>query len=88
MADTNFQVHFRKSGVTAIWDGSHESILELAEAHGVDIPFSCRCGLDNVCESGLIRGEVSYPSEPLADVEEGNFLPCVAVPESDIEVDA
>lgn len=84
----NYRIHFRRSGVTATWDGTHESILELAEAHGVDIPYSCRCGLDTVCQTPLIKGKIHYPEEPMAEPDEGSFLACVAVPESDLEIDA
>lgn len=82
-----FTVTFRKSNITAAWNGSHGSLLDLAEAHGIDIPFSCRSGIDNVCQTPLLSGTVEHP-EPLASPDDGHCLPCIAIPTSDVVLDA
>lgn len=89
MSETNTypQVTFQKSGQTLAWDGSHDNLLELAEEHGIDIPYSCRCGADHICLTKIISGEVAYDMEPL-DLPPGECLPCVARPAGDVTLDA
>lgn len=82
------KVTFRKSGVIVDWDGAHGSLLELAEAHGVAIPSSCRCGVDSVCQTPLIDGEVSHGDDLFMPPPPGVCLPCVAVPITDVVLDA
>ncbi len=86
MSET-IKVTFSKSNKTVVWDGSHDNLLELAEEHGVDIPYSCRSGLDEVCRSALIEGEVDHP-DAMMPVEDGYCLPCIAVPKSNIILEA
>lgn len=81
------KVTFKRSRLTVDWDGSYANLLELAEAHGVAIPSSCRCGADTVCQTTLLSGEVSYDDSVFPPAE-GTCLPCVAVPVSDVVLDA
>lgn len=73
-------VTFRKSGVTAAWDGAMESLLELAEDAGLNPEFSCRAGICNTCSCTLVEGEVEYIEEPLAPPEPGKVLICCSRP--------
>jgi ferredoxin-NADP reductase len=50
------KVAFAKSGITVDTD-EHLSLLELAEAHGIEIEYSCRSGSCGACEVKC-RGEV------------------------------
>ena len=43
------QVTFARSGVTASWDPACESILDLAERHGLNLAYSCRSGICHTC---------------------------------------
>lgn len=83
----NYRIVFQKSGKEAVWDGSHDSLLELAEELGVDIPYACRSGLDEVCRTVIVEGTVDHPGAALP-VDDGVCLPCIAVPQSDLILEA
>jgi ferredoxin-NADP reductase/MOSC domain-containing protein YiiM len=80
-------VSFARSGITAHWKPSHQSILELAEACDVPVRWACRTGVCHNCESGLVSGAVVYEPEPLEMPAEGNLLVCCSRPVRDIVVD-
>lgn len=80
-------VTFAFSGVTAIWDGQHENLLELAEAHGLTPDFSCRSGICGTCACELMAGDVIYTSEPLDVPEEGMVLICCSRPAGDVSLE-
>jgi ferredoxin len=80
-------VTFVRSGRTLAWDG-RQSILDLAEAAGLDLASSCREGRCGVCEVALRSGTVRYTSPPDHTPEPGHCLPCIARPTSPIELDA
>jgi len=86
-ANTGPLVSFARSGVTAHWNPSRQSILELAEACDVPVRWACRTGVCHNCESGLISGEVVYEPEPLETPANGNLLICCSRPVRDIVVD-
>lgn len=81
------QVSFRKSNVSADWDGSAHSLLELAENAGLEPEFSCRSGLCGSCKCTLVSGEVEYVEEPLIVPEPGNVLICCARPVGAVVLD-
>ncbi len=81
-------VKFARSQKSVTWDGSHESLLELAEANDVVIDFGCRAGNCGTCITALKSGEVTYLNEPGAPPEEGSCLTCISVPKGDVVVDA
>ena len=56
---------FSKAGVTANWNASFESLLDLAEASGLSPDYSCRSGICQTCACPLEGGEVDYVLEPL-----------------------
>ncbi len=65
-------VSFSRSGVTVSWDSRFQSVLELAEACGVTVRWSCRTGVCHTCECPLIGGEIDYGPEPVEPPAEGN----------------
>lgn len=79
-AQQTVPVRFTRSGVTATWDGSHASLLALAEANGVPAQSSCRSGQCGACAVGLTSGAVSYIRECDAQVGAGQVLMCSIVP--------
>ena len=81
------QVTFARSGVTAPWDPSAESLLDLAEAQGLRPDFSCRSGICQSCISKLLDGEVEYFQEPLDVPDPGCVLICSAKPRTDVVID-
>jgi glycine betaine catabolism B len=85
-----FQVEFKKSGKKVQWDAQFESILELAEASGIQIDNDCRQGYCGSCMVKLLAGEVEMGADDAlddSDRKSGMILSCTAVPLSDIVVD-
>jgi len=87
-ANTGPMVTFARSGVAAHWKASaYQSILELAEACGVPVRWSCRTGVCHTCESGLISGSIVYGPDPLEKPADGNVLVCCSRPTRDVVID-
>ena len=87
-ADTGPLVSFARSGIAAHWKASaYQSILELAEACGVPVRWSCRTGVCHSCESGLVSGAIVYGPEPLDKPADGNVLVCCSQPIRDVVID-
>jgi uncharacterized protein len=80
-------IEFRKSGITANWDGASESLLAFAEAQGLSPAFSCRAGICSTCKANLISGEVVYFEDPLDEVETGFALLCCSKPAGALVLD-
>jgi len=87
-APTGQVVTFARSSKNVTWDGSHDSILELAEANGIELDFGCRAGSCGTCITAVKTGEVGYVEEPDAQPESGSCLACIAVPKTDLALDA
>jgi hypothetical protein len=73
-------VTFGRSSRTVDWSSQHGSLLELAEANGIDAPSSCRAGTCGTCAARLLAGTVAYAVEPAADPGPGCALLCIAQP--------
>jgi ferredoxin-NADP reductase/MOSC domain-containing protein YiiM len=80
-------VSFARSGITAAWDPSFASVLELAEACDVPVRWSCRTGVCHTCMTGLIAGSLIYNPEPLESPASGNALVCCSQPNADVTLD-
>jgi uncharacterized protein len=74
------QVEFTRSATTIEWDARRGSLLELAEAEGLNPPFSCRAGSCGTCKTHIAFGAVAYEGEPTADHGTDEALICCAVP--------
>lgn len=88
VAGGKVNVTFEKSGATVAWDPASGTLLECAEAHGIAIDCGCRAGNCGTCAVAINSGEVDYTAEPGAVPEEGTCLACIAVPLSDLNVEA
>ena len=64
----------------ARWTPGSGTLLELAEARGLEPEFSCREGSCGTCRTKLIKGAVTYIKEPTAAIAEGEVLLCCSVP--------
>ncbi|MYM36405.1 2Fe-2S iron-sulfur cluster binding domain-containing protein [Duganella sp. FT94W] len=73
-------VRFVRSGIEATWDGTHASLLDLAEANGIEAPSGCRSGLCGSCTVGLSSGEVEYTRACGVEPEAGQVLLCSTAP--------
>ena len=85
----SFQVNFIKS-VKSLWTAGDATLLELAEANGVEIDYACRSGVCGTCKSKLNKGKVEMNENELSDEDkaDGFIYPCVAHPVSDVEIEA
>lgn len=79
-------VRFTRAGFEQRWSHGEATLLELAEAHGLSPPYSCRSGSCGSCATGLISGRVAYRRPPTATIPEGQALICCAVPAEGTEV--
>lgn len=85
------KIQFQKSGKTLEWDDRFENILDLAEANGIQLENACRVGVCGTCKVKLLSGEVYMETEDGLQDEDRNqnlVLPCVAVPKTDLVIDA
>ena len=73
-------VMFMNSLKEARWTPASGTLLELAEARGLDPEFSCREGTCGTCRTKLLKGTVTYIKEPSASVADDEVLVCCAVP--------
>lgn len=73
-------VRFTASGREARWTPAAGSLLELAEAQGLEPAFSCREGHCGSCRTRLLKGAVAYIKEPAAAVGADQALLCCARP--------
>ncbi|HET6307514.1 MAG TPA: pyridoxamine 5'-phosphate oxidase family protein [Rhodopila sp.] len=74
------EVTFTRAGRTATWTPSSGSLLELAEASGLQPEFSCRNGSCGTCRTRILDGAVAYSNPPTALVGPDEALICCAMP--------
>jgi ferredoxin-NADP reductase/mono/diheme cytochrome c family protein len=83
-------VEFAKSNKrAAIFAG--QSLLEVAEANGIEIPYSCRQGQCGTCVARLLQGEIQMDHEDGLDPAlkaQGYVLTCVARAQGEVRLDA
>ncbi len=77
------KVSFVKPRKDLEWKPENGTLLELAEAHGIDAEFNCCGGTCGTCRTRIVEGTVSYASEPAFHVEDDEALICCAVPAVD-----
>lgn len=87
-AGVHFEVAFRRSGRTLVWDGRDASLLDFAERHGISVDSGCRSGSCGSCETALIEGTVGYAHTPDHPIAAGRCLLCVGTPRSRLVLDA
>ena len=83
-----FEILFAKAGKTVPWDPGAGSLLEFAEANDVVIDSGCRAGNCGTCTTAIRAGEVSYVNDPGAPPDAGSCLTCIAVPKTDLTLEA
>jgi ferredoxin len=67
------------------------TLLQAADAAGIELPSSCRNGTCRTCICKLLDGQVRYriewPGVSADEKAEGWILPCVAEPVGDVTLD-
>ena len=75
-------VSFADSDVEATWSPDKGTLLELAEAAGLNPDFACRSGICGICATRIKCGTVDYLEEPSAPHGDDEVLICSATPRS------
>jgi uncharacterized protein len=73
-------VLFSDSGRRARWTPQAGSLLQLAEANGLNPPSACRSGSCGSCRHRLAQGKVTHPGGAVAPLAANELLLCRAVP--------
>ena len=73
-------VDFARSGKVAVWNPGRGSLLDLAEAEGIDAPYACRAGACGTCMTEIRAGGVRYPRPPAFDPGDTALI-CCSVPD-------
>lgn len=81
-------VGFSRSGKRLRWDPAAESLLAFAEANGIAVDSGCRAGSCGSCQTPVDAGEVVYLQQPDAEIDPGNCLLCIGVPNGDLTLRA
>ncbi len=87
---TESVIEFSQSRIVTT-SNSLTSVLEAAEATGVEIPWECRSGICGQCKVRLLQGSVRMDVEDALNAKEkdsGFILACQAHPKSPLIVDA
>ena len=83
------QVTFLRSGTIVQWpSGESKTLLELAEANGIDLAYGCRYGDCATCQTRLVSGTVQYRHKTKARPDTGTCLPCCCRPTTSVVLDA
>jgi ferredoxin len=69
-----------------------ETVLQAAERAGIRLPSSCRNGTCRTCiclsTSGTVRYKIEWPGLSLDEKRAGYILPCVAIADTDLLIQA
>ena len=76
------EVVFTQSNQTVTWTKEDGTLLEFAEANGINPDFSCRQGVCFTCTCPIQEGEVEYLEEPAGEPDEGQVLICISQPKT------
>ncbi|NEO99962.1 MAG: FHA domain-containing protein [Symploca sp. SIO2E9] len=79
-------VFFAKSGKEVVFN-DEDSILEVAQQQGIDLPCACQMGACGTCKQVLLEGKVTYDGQD-PECEPGYVLTCIAKPEGRVVIEA
>ena len=82
------EITFSQSDVTLSWDPAAGSLLEFAEANDIEMDSGCRAGSCGTCVTAMREGDVEYLKPPNNHPDKGTCLTCIAVPKSNLTLDA
>jgi ferredoxin-NADP reductase len=79
-ATESVRVVFIESGKEGRWNPEGGSLLDVAEAQGLTPPFGCRGGSCGTCRTRVLKGAVTYATQPSFQVDADEALICCALP--------
>ena len=82
-SDVNFEVRFRRSGITARVNGA-TTLLEAARENGINVPTGCEQGLCRACVCPKLKGVTQHDED---GPQLARITVCNSVPRSNIELD-
>ncbi len=88
-SSASYNIVFAESGITAEIRGN-QTVLDAAEAAGIEVSYSCRAGICGTCKSDIKSGDIQASNAMgLSDEDstDGRFLPCCSYAKSDLVVD-
>ena len=83
------EIHHR-GNVHTIQVPDNQTVLEVADAAGLDLPSSCHAGVCTTCAAQLLEGSVEQGDGMGISPElqaQGYALLCVAYPRSDLKIE-
>jgi CDP-4-dehydro-6-deoxyglucose reductase/3-phenylpropionate/trans-cinnamate dioxygenase ferredoxin reductase subunit len=80
-----FTVRIAETGIVFPCE-PREFVLDAAERAGYSMPYSCRKGVCNTCETGLVAGEVEQRGSGRRTARHGLALMCRAQPRTDLTI--
>jgi ferredoxin-NADP reductase len=81
-------VDFVRSERSLRWQGTEDSLLDLAEQGGVRLEWGCRAGSCGQCRVMIAAGRVAHAKRPGVELVDGECLACIARPVGDVVVEA
>jgi ferredoxin len=73
-------VQFARSRCKVTWEPVKGTLLDLAEAQGLEPAYSCRSGACQTCAVRVLDGTVEYVDPPAVPPPEGMALICSEFP--------
>lgn len=65
-----------------------KTILEALENYNIEVHYHCREGFCGACRCKIRDGgQIKYNVDPLAFIDDDEFLPCCSIPLTNIEID-
>lgn len=83
-----FTAELRRTGIT-LSVGATDTLLDVANANGVNLPFSCKGGTCGTCKVGVAAGDIDHRDFCLTPDEQRHaMMPCVSRGQGHIVIDA